>query len=1676
MNHFNFEGEFYEGKMRGPGTASFGGGIQCKNTWFNGLPTSFCSLNISQSNKVKIGYFKDKYKMGMTIFDKNWNIIFGKIKFKNGDVYKGFMKNQIIQGKGHYVWVNGSQYKGFFKGGQAHGQGRLELLQKIGGIPKVYEGCFQENRLSKENLKSYTFMDVKQMMPDAFIEVPALQKDNFKIVYTDVSTNIDDIRSVISIEYAFKLKYIENIDDFEEYKNYCDGLEIENILYKNPWLIVEATQSMSLDDLLKDMLRTQSTKQLYIVDLILKLNFEFLIIFDPIRATLVNPCDRIKYRGANRRVYEATKMSLVEEITVVLTRRKNKQEVPDFGPLIFDEMFLMILKTGLIGVPEIHRIMKAILPVYGRFLVEEVSLLNKDREKYKKKFENYASRRITLAQILLSIVTQLFDAQILLRSEVIFESLFLVQTRMSYAEYCLEVGRSYNKLFAMVLSLFENYLCNEYYGKEFKPYFKNYQFFSDLCLNILYVLLSVNQYGSEQEARLLKQIGKSPAKKKGQGSGKGGKIKESSLHWSAYSDHVLAEEFKMARIQCETSAFTFGFFLKDILEDFDFGSVFKIEEEQSTPADQITPSNRDRSQNITFFGNNSTLEQHISKLSQMLIPSFIVCYGLENPIKADHHPQLIQTFSHKFSIFQINSDKTMEKFIKWIRSHPLQTPHNHFSDWINQRGLGYIDHLYLFKKLRNDTNPKNHKNNIKLLFTILRTFDQINNAKKVPKLSPSGISIAKIHYIIEASEYQFEAETRDFSSWIQKALHQDSSRLSKQQYNFLMALLELRFQHVVYPKFLMRNSCICSINTKKLKAFEFNTRGILGNLFANSTIKKEIYHALIIGYTFNFREVNLARISSVKKLVSYANIEDISDAYTRDLVYFVSLICSRIWFEKASGEDSGRGGDKAGGSGVSGADYSDLIDEFRLVEKFLHFSYKKLKSENKVSAEYEELEAAGNLAGIVMNSSNLLNKQTSILLGDGSVKQVRRPFTEQNAIDEEEDFDEPSQLNQVPRRREQEIEEDEVEDVEEEEGGGGQDQVKGGIQVRQKTIKEKKLEAEDKKIEELIKMEKKKSVPIADLDVDLTANYNKIKKVATKKILQWEKLKKLWEPFGDVINAARALIEFDINQSLSNMNNSTLILNHQASETIAGSGASLGVITNPGAFNGMRKGSGAAKKQKSMVLSNSFNSEKVALTNNPREQSLRGARSGVTSNSSGGDPSRPTEVMGRTFDSNFRRTQTFKNELNLKELISSLVKQNLVSEPLLRILTRHLTRCTANLFSTENGENNTALLEVDSTVLNMISVIKDMLQIDENLQSIIVNELNRISDEESAVVAMIKNSLFLFLTKSRQNKITSNLHQSVYLDSYSFSWHLRRNFNFFIKNISENKNLTGKLLFHRLEPKTKMIELYLVDLQKSLSLNNTDKKADLALQIWKLDQLQELCVGPCSKNQAFVTQKKFMSIFNLGYLINFMPLDYNHLKYKRDYKLIVFWLGALEGSKKSIVKRIKKRIKADELLSYLKKILLILHLNWNCKDPKVLNNRFLLHEESEGDGEAGVKASKGDGEVEGVLRRKGSKRLNQVAPKQNWFQVQSQHDLQRSVLSDNWLFFQNLTSFTLSSKDLKQFKKSCIRSTYGKCLLYDLAVHTYQLMISKNKKIIFERILRALLLEPEMITIFDLRK
>ena len=77
---------------------------------------------------------------------------FGKMKYNNGEEYKGFWKNDLKDGEGEYNYNNGDYYKGKFKNNLRNGNGIL-----IYSSGKIYDGEWENNKKNGKGKITYKY-------------------------------------------------------------------------------------------------------------------------------------------------------------------------------------------------------------------------------------------------------------------------------------------------------------------------------------------------------------------------------------------------------------------------------------------------------------------------------------------------------------------------------------------------------------------------------------------------------------------------------------------------------------------------------------------------------------------------------------------------------------------------------------------------------------------------------------------------------------------------------------------------------------------------------------------------------------------------------------------------------------------------------------------------------------------------------------------------------------------------------------------------------------------------------------------------------------------------------------------------------------------------------------------------------------------------------------------------------------------------------------------------------------------------------------------------------------------------------------------------------------------------------------------------------------------------------
>lgn len=1443
------------------------------------------------------------------IFNKNWNLISGSVEFENGDTYSGSFQNQKFEGTGTYIWKEtGSRYIGEFKNGACNGHGKLELYKTRGRVMKMIEGQFENNRIKKENVEKFVYMNMNIPLNKDFLKVPDMESEKFSLQYFDDKTTVEDIRAIISIESAYKSRYISKVDNFKEYRNFCNSLEIENVLNKRTDLILEALESFSLKELLSDILKTGSVSQRYIViETIMKINFEFLIVFDSVRIAMINPYDRIMYRAANAATYKATRSGLIDEIKDVLMSLGDEIKLNESGPLIFDEMLLIIIQTGLLDLVSMLSVFKNISNIYEDLMIEEEKVFTTERSVFKRRFRNYAQRRIVLADTILQAAIQLRDFQILNEKEEVFNRYL---RRQDYTQFKSHFELYFNDILTILINLFEDYVNNEFYGKDFSVYLDDHTNISEISLNISYVFMLIGGLISENYDE-----------------------KHPEDLSSIDKDHVLKREFFGAKTKCKNSSFTFGFYLKENLENYDFGTIFKQVE------------------NCVEEGKYKQGCLNVQDLSEMLIPSIIACFSTYKKISQKYHRSLIMTLDEEFSIFQLNSEHTMNKFVKWLRKNDIKG-RDDVSDWIDQRGLIYIDFTEYIRKTRKD-----HKDskNIKIMNAIIKRIDSINNVKKGIKLSHSYIEIVKIDNIKDIAKVRFRSDHFNPGLPIERNLRFVDD-MTDNEYNFLITLLEIRFEYIALPKFLLRNSSITNFNLEKYNTLHLYTKDILNDPETNPIMRREILHALITGYTIKFRNFNINDFAADLTLyMTYFKPKITSCSYSRDFVYLISLISAKIWFSETD----------ALGFNIEGELKDDDIDAFKLVNRVIKKCKSRFKKEDTELIMLEEIEEeqeeknkkkeAGSAADLFFQNNDVLNNQLEETLSDG---------------EDETDLHADSNMNAMR------------------------------LMKRQKTSFR-------------IRMNKSKGVKSNDGKAEYP--------------LQWTKLSTVFLNFQSLVENAKQMFSFDVDKALNRMERGESII-HLTQKDDTPSSAKM-LRTNTYSFT---------KGENSLSIAGMDYSRDFTHQDEEKRDLLR---------------------KKKRYDLQFQRAKGQRNgtpyhqpSINADSLESSVLSrfaQRVIGETQIRILARHLTKATS-IFYDDEDSNIKKILDGDSTSLKMITIAKETMEKSHKLQRIIVSELKKRSDERKGIKGMIKSTILMYLSQKSKKFMNENRVESSYLDSYAYYWLLRKDINYFIKNISENNNMSGKLLFYKLEPSTNLMKLYLRDLQTNLEKNKRVDKSELALQKWKLEQLQELCVGPCIKNQRYMTQREYLSLYDFKFLNRNIPLDAEHPKFKRDLSLVDFYQSVIEGGNLNIVSKVRLQIKPEEILSYIKTLLLILEANWSHASIEDLKEKLIKRKAKNVEGLEG-----GGHMMEREINMKIKKfksihiRSSKILP-QSQLTKKEKEEAQKNPNSFEGLKYYINSQFLtdmISNLTYDGFRQRCIQTRYGESIIYDLIVSSYLLMI-----------------------------
>lgn len=148
-----------------------------------------------------------------------------KVKYPNGDIYKGKWKNGAPNGKGDMFYHDGRVYSGFWIDGKRSGQGKY-IIPINAKDTIFYEGTWSQNRLQEGTLttKKYTFNGIFKYYSD---EIPKPYKGVLEYSYGDkFEGEFAEDRSLLNgRSHIFRASRFENGD-------YVRG-EIEEMEYVN---------------------------------------------------------------------------------------------------------------------------------------------------------------------------------------------------------------------------------------------------------------------------------------------------------------------------------------------------------------------------------------------------------------------------------------------------------------------------------------------------------------------------------------------------------------------------------------------------------------------------------------------------------------------------------------------------------------------------------------------------------------------------------------------------------------------------------------------------------------------------------------------------------------------------------------------------------------------------------------------------------------------------------------------------------------------------------------------------------------------------------------------------------------------------------------------------------------------------------------------------------------------------------------------------------------------------------------------------------------------------------------------------------------------------------------------------------------------------------------------------
>jgi hypothetical protein len=166
----------------------------------------------------------------------------------------------------------------------------------------------------------------------------------------------------------------------------------------------------------------------------------------------------------------------------------------------------------------------------------------------------------------------------------------------------------------------------------------------------------------------------------------------------------------------------------------------------------------------------------------------------------------------------------MNQFTHWLELNFF--PHKHdYSDWISVRGLCQISYWKYMKYIRKG---EPSVNKLKVLNALILKLDDVDNPVKGINLTANNFYLVRSEDLARFSSIEFENMSFNTNLPVYANL-ENVVNLSVNEYQFLVTHLEFKFEYIVYPKFLMRNSSVVNFDSEIYAALQTQTKEILEN-------------------------------------------------------------------------------------------------------------------------------------------------------------------------------------------------------------------------------------------------------------------------------------------------------------------------------------------------------------------------------------------------------------------------------------------------------------------------------------------------------------------------------------------------------------------------------------------------------------------------------------------------------------------------------------------------------------------------------------------------------------------------------------------------------------------------------------------------------------------------------